>query len=71
MRETARQKGVCTQMGNQGTADSGFRRAVELVRSGAHRRGDAKCTSGPIARSNTGSKRRTSSRDSQESMPIP
>ena len=24
MRETARQKGVCTQMGNQGTADSGF-----------------------------------------------
>jgi predicted dehydrogenase len=35
MRETARQKGVCTQMGNQGTADSGFRGAVELVRSGA------------------------------------
>ena len=35
MRETARQKGVCTQMGNQGTADSGFRRAVELVRPGA------------------------------------
>jgi predicted dehydrogenase len=35
MRETARQKGVCTQMGNQGTASSGFRRAVELVRSGA------------------------------------
>ena len=24
MRETARQKGVCTQMGNQGTADSGL-----------------------------------------------
>ena len=35
MRETARQKEVCTQMGNQGTADSGFRGAVELVRSGA------------------------------------
>jgi predicted dehydrogenase len=34
MRETARQKGVCTQMGNQGTADSGLRRAVELVRAG-------------------------------------
>ena len=34
MRETARAKGVCTQMGNQGTADSGLRRAVELVRSG-------------------------------------
>jgi len=35
MRETARQKGVCTQMGNQGTADSGLRRGAELVRSGA------------------------------------
>jgi predicted dehydrogenase len=35
MRETARQKGVCTQMGNQGTADTGFRRGAELVRSGA------------------------------------
>jgi predicted dehydrogenase len=35
MRETARQKGVCTQMGNQGTADGGFRRGAELVRSGA------------------------------------
>jgi hypothetical protein len=35
MRETARQKNVCTQMGNQGTAHSRFRRAVELVRSGA------------------------------------
>ena len=35
MRETAREKKVCTQMGNQGTADSGFRGAVELVRSGA------------------------------------
>ena len=28
MRETARQKKVCTQMGNQGTADPGFRRGV-------------------------------------------
>jgi len=35
MRETARSKGVCTQMGNQGTADPGFRNGVELVRSGA------------------------------------
>jgi predicted dehydrogenase len=35
MRETARQKGVCTQMGNQGTAADGFRRGAELVRSGA------------------------------------
>jgi predicted dehydrogenase len=35
MRETARAKHVCTQMGNQGTADPGFRNGVELVRSGA------------------------------------
>ncbi len=34
MRETARQKHVCTQMGNQGTADPGFRRGVELIRGG-------------------------------------
>ncbi len=43
MRETAHQKKVCTQMGNQGTADSGFRRAVELVRSGAGRRPGGSC----------------------------
>jgi predicted dehydrogenase len=35
MRDTAREKNLCTQMGNQGTAHSGFRRAIELVRSGA------------------------------------
>jgi predicted dehydrogenase len=35
MRETARAKRVCTQMGNQGTADSGFRSGVEIIRSGA------------------------------------
>src|SRR5207248_5019279 len=35
MRETARQKGVCTQMGNQGTAEPGFRRGAEVVREGA------------------------------------
>lgn len=35
MRDTARQYKVATQMGNQGTADSGFRRGVEIVRSGA------------------------------------
>ncbi len=34
MRETARQKQLCTQMGNQGTADPGFRRGVELIRGG-------------------------------------
>jgi predicted dehydrogenase len=35
MRETAREKKVCTQMGNQGTAHPRFRRGAELVRSGA------------------------------------
>ncbi len=35
LRETAAQMKVATQMGNQGTADGGLRRAVEIVRSGA------------------------------------
>ncbi|HVA47693.1 MAG TPA: Gfo/Idh/MocA family oxidoreductase [Pirellulales bacterium] len=35
MRDTARQYKVATQMGNQGTADKGFRQGVEIVRSGA------------------------------------
>ncbi len=35
MRDTARQHKVATQMGNQGTAEPGFREAVEVVRSGA------------------------------------
>jgi predicted dehydrogenase len=34
MRETAAEKKVATQMGNQGTADSGFRQGVEIIRSG-------------------------------------
>ena len=34
MRLIAKEKGVCTQMGNQGTAENGLRRAVELVRAG-------------------------------------
>jgi predicted dehydrogenase len=34
MRQLAKEKGVCTQMGNQGTAEDGLRRAVELVRGG-------------------------------------
>jgi len=34
MRETARQMKVCTQMGNQGTAASGLRRAAEFIQSG-------------------------------------
>ena len=35
MRDTARQYKVKTQMGNQGTAADGFRRGVEIIRSGA------------------------------------
>jgi predicted dehydrogenase len=35
MREVAKEMKVATQMGNQGTADHGFRDAVELIRSGA------------------------------------
>src|SRR5437879_1558771 len=34
MREVAKQMGVATQMGNQGSAASGLRRAVELIQSG-------------------------------------
>lgn len=35
MRDTARRYKVKTQMGNQGTAADGFRRGVEIIRSGA------------------------------------
>jgi predicted dehydrogenase len=35
MRADAKKYGVCTQMGNQGTAANGLRKAVELVRAGA------------------------------------
>jgi predicted dehydrogenase len=34
MREVAAEKKVATQMGNQGTAENGLRRAVEIVRAG-------------------------------------
>jgi predicted dehydrogenase len=34
MRETAAQYKVATQMGNQGTAENGLRRAVEIIRAG-------------------------------------
>ncbi|MBX9627131.1 MAG: Gfo/Idh/MocA family oxidoreductase [Gemmataceae bacterium] len=34
LRTEAKKYGVCTQMGNQGTAEHGLRRAVELVRGG-------------------------------------
>jgi predicted dehydrogenase len=35
LRQLAKDKGVCTQMGNQGTATDQFRTSVELLRSGA------------------------------------
>ena len=34
MRTLAAEKKLCTQMGNQGTAEKGFREGVELIRSG-------------------------------------
>src|SRR5207237_6845812 len=34
MREIAKEMGVCTQMGNQGSATDGVRRAVEIVQAG-------------------------------------
>src|SRR5262245_24511346 len=34
LRDLAREHKVCTQMGNQGTAENGLRRAVEIVQSG-------------------------------------
>ena len=34
MRETAKKYGVCTQMGNQGTASNGLRKAVEFIQAG-------------------------------------
>jgi predicted dehydrogenase len=35
MRETAKKMGICSQMGNQGTAGTSLRRAAELVQAGA------------------------------------
>jgi len=35
MREVANEMKVATQMGNQGTADAGFRAGIEVIRSGA------------------------------------
>jgi predicted dehydrogenase len=34
LKEEARKYGVCTQMGNQGSAEDGLRRAVELIQDG-------------------------------------
>jgi predicted dehydrogenase len=35
LRELAAENGVCTQMGNQGSAENGLREAVELIQAGA------------------------------------
>ncbi|MEM9586839.1 MAG: Gfo/Idh/MocA family oxidoreductase [Planctomycetota bacterium] len=35
LRELAADKGVVTQMGNQGTAEDGFRESIDVIRSGA------------------------------------
>ena len=35
MRKVAKENGVATQMGNQGTAHDGIRRAIEIIQSGA------------------------------------
>src|SRR5204863_617613 len=35
MRKVAKEMGVATQMGNQGTADDGIRRAIEVIQDGA------------------------------------
>ena len=54
MRTLAAEKKLCTQMGNQGTAKTGFRRlGVELIRSGGALRSgrSRKSWSGPTARS--------------------
>ena len=50
MREVAKKAGLCTQMGNQGSAENGLRRTVELVRPASSDR-SAKPTSGPTGRS--------------------
>lgn len=34
LREAAKKYGICSQMGNQGTAENGLRRAVEIIRDG-------------------------------------
>jgi predicted dehydrogenase len=34
MRETAKKMKLCTQMGNQGTAENGLRKAVEIIQAG-------------------------------------
>ena len=34
LRKVAKENGVCTQMGNQGTTENGLRRAVEIIQAG-------------------------------------
>ena len=51
MRTLAAEKKLCTQMGNQGTAENGFRAGVELIRSAVFSGRSRRSSSGPIARS--------------------
>ena len=51
LRALATEKKLCTQMGNQGTAADGFRRGVEVIRSGTLGARSRKSTSGPTGRS--------------------
>ena len=72
MRETApSEKGVCTQMGNQGTANPGFRRGRRADPLGRDRRRSARSTSGPTGRSSTGSRPPTSSPGPRQTPGIP
>ena len=54
MARVAAEHRVVTQMGTQGHAYEGTRRAVEVLRAGRHRRGHASCTSGPTGRQGGG-----------------
>ena len=54
LQEAAKKYGVCTQMGNQGSAGNGLRRAVELWSSLGSSAPTKRSMSGPTGRPNTG-----------------
>ena len=71
MRETARRaEGRAPRWATRGRPHPGFRRGIELIRSGVDRRRSARSTSGPTGRSSTGSRPPTSSPGPSE-MPGP
>ncbi len=65
MRQLAKEKKLATQMGNQGSAENGLRRAVEVIQAGVIGN-RSNCMSGPTARSgrraSTGPQGKTRSR---------